>query len=128
MSAHNLLSQLFLADFVQVSPSSSQNLALDRWFSVFRIVTAAAETRTLPRPHKDGLVCAIVLDTDGGDLTVTVTGGYNQAGTTSIVFGDAGDFVLLYSVKIGSGFYWRVLGSEGCGLAATVGDLAASSL
>jgi hypothetical protein len=72
---------------------------------------------------------AVVLDTDGGDLTLTVTGGYDTAGDTSITFDDAGDFVVFYSTKVGSSYYWRVLGQAGTDVktpAPTIGDAVAA--
>jgi hypothetical protein len=59
----------------------------------------------------------VVLDTDDGDLTLTVTGGYNADGDTSVTFADAGDFVLFHSIKVGTSYYWRAIAQEGTNVA-----------
>jgi len=116
MAGHRVLHDMFVAPFVVPDPGASGTIYLDRWGSVVPVVTAAAEARTLAQPTKAGLVCMVVLDTDGGDLTLTVTGGYNVDADTSITFGDAGDFVVFASTKVGSYYYWRVLSQEGTNL------------
>jgi len=115
MSSHNTLFELFEehCPYVMMDPGDAGTLEPDRQLAIFKITTAAAETRTLAQPTKPGLICAVAMDVDGGDLTLTVTGGYNQAADTSITFGDAGDWVVFYSVEVGTSQYWRVLGSEG---------------
>jgi hypothetical protein len=54
----------------------------------------------------------VCLSTDGGNLTLTVTGGFNQPGQTTITMADAGDFVELESIDIGGSYYWRERGKE----------------
>jgi hypothetical protein len=54
----------------------------------------------------------VILDVDGGDMTLTVTGGYNQPGNTSITMDDAGDFATFMSVDIGGSYYWRQVAKE----------------
>jgi len=98
-------------------PGASGTIAIDRQMAVVPVVTAAAEARTLAQPTKAGLVCIVVLETRVGDATLTVTGGYNQAADTAIVFNTAGDWVRFASVKVGASYYWRVLSSEGTTLA-----------
>jgi hypothetical protein len=90
--------------------------------------TAGAAVLTLARPTKAGIVGTIILDTDGGDLTLTVTGGYDQDANTSLTFDDAGDFVTFVSVKIGSYFYWRILAAEGVNVAQGRDLMAPSSV
>jgi hypothetical protein len=55
----------------------------------------------------------IVHDTDGGDATLTITGGYNAAGDTSIQLVSAGDSVTLESVDVNGTCYWRVVRANG---------------
>lgn len=122
---------MFMAPFLVVDPGSAGTIVLDRWGLVAPIVTAAAEARTLAQPTKAGLLATVVLDEDGGDLTLTVTGGYNADGDTTITFGDAGDFVTFVSVKVGASYYWRVAAQEGTNAAVedlTVDQLTATSL
>lgn len=118
---HRILSDLYRA-FASVGPGVGKDpgnagtISPVEWGQVFSIVTAAAETRTLARPDRPGVMVSVVLDTDGGDLTLTVTGGYNQAGDTAIVFGDAGDTVTFLSVKTGTTFQWTVVSQVGTNL------------
>lgn len=114
MSAHRVLRDMYGAPFKMEDPGNGGTITVDRDFAVVPVVTTTSETMTLSQPTKAGLVCTVELKTDGGDLVLTVTGGYNQDGSTSITFGDAGDFVTFISLEIGDGaYYWRVLKSEG---------------
>lgn len=118
MSSHRALRDLFRAyenvgPGVGADPGNNGTIAPNMWGLVYPIVTVAAEARTLARPSKAGILVAVMLDVDGGDMTLTVTGGYNQAGDTQIVFGDAGDMVLFFSVKTGTTYQWSVVGSQG---------------
>lgn len=128
MSAHRLPRDLLLAEFAGEDPGDAKTITIDRWGIVVPLVSSSSsETRTLAQPTRAGLVCTLAMDTDGGgDIVVTVTGGYNQAAATSITFGDAGDFVRFQSIKIGSSYYWRVIQYEGTGL--TVAELTVTSL
>jgi len=117
MSAHRALYDLKAADYTMTDPGAGGTITINRQLAVVPVVTAAAEARTLAQPTKAGLICAIVLETRVGDATLTVTGGYNQAADTDIVFDTAGDWVKFHSVKVGASYYWRVLSSEGVSLA-----------
>jgi len=122
MSAHNVLFELFSdqCPYEVASATDAATLTVDRQCQTFSITTAAAETRTLSQPTKPDCVCKVVLDVDGGDLTLTVTGGYNQAADTSITFDTAGDWVLFHSIEVGTSYYWRVASSEGTTISSTV--------
>lgn len=115
MSAHNVLFEMFseACPYCPKDPGASGQLIADRQFCLFEITTAGAEARTLDQPDSAGKLCAVVLDARGGDLTLTVTGGYNSSGSTSLTFGDAGDFVMFYSIEVGTSFYWRPIGADG---------------
>lgn len=121
MSAHRTLRDIFRAyeavgPGIGNDPGNAGTISPNMQSQIFPIVTAAAETRTLARPDRPGILTAVVLDTDGGDLTLTVTGGYNPAGDTTIVFGDAGDMVLFMSVKTGTTFQWTAIAQVGTNL------------
>jgi hypothetical protein len=47
------------------------------------------------------------MKTDGGDLTLTVTGGYNEDGDTTFLFDDAGEFIKLVAIDVGGTLTWR---------------------
>jgi len=77
------------------------------------IVSAGAETRTLAIPQFLGQVISLNLQTDGGDVTLTVTNGWNQIGNTAVVFNDAGDSATFIGVQVGSALEWRVVHLDG---------------
>jgi hypothetical protein len=78
--------------------------------SLCSITTAGAETRTIPAPDRFGQECIVYMDTDGGDATVTVTGGN---GITSFVLDDAGDVVFMQSVTVAGVAKWIVIAVKG---------------
>lgn len=115
MSAHRLLSDLYLDGTPHEipDPGDAGTLNFDRQLSVFSLVSAAAETRTLPDPKFPGQRALVYLKTDGGDVTITADTQIDSAGTTSIVLGDAGDYVDLVGVNNSTSLEWRVVSSEG---------------
>jgi len=117
-TAENCLHRMYEAPYRMLDPGASKTIYPRTQFSGCPGVTGGAEARTLEQPSKAGLIHTVVLDTDGGDLTLTVTGGYNADGATSLTFGDAGDYVTFISIKVGTSYYWRVLGHEGVNVAA----------
>lgn len=128
MSSHRVLRDLFEA-FKDVGPGVTFNsvdastMTAKFYGQQFLVTTAGPETRTLARPDRAGMLCSVVLDTDGGDLTLTVTGGYNAAGQTAITFSDAGDIVVFMSVKTGTTYQWTAIANDG----TNVGDMATTS-
>lgn len=129
MSAYRVLRDFFRA-FESVGPGigndpgNAGTITPTMWGQVFLITTATTETRTLARPDKAGILTSVVLDTDGGDLTLTVTGGYNAEADTSIVFADAGDMVVFMSVKTGTTYQWTVVSHEGTDVELFIGGTA----
>ena len=113
---------------VGVDPGNAGTITAEQWGQQFNIVTVAAETRTLARPDKAGVLTSIVLGTDGGDLTLTVTGGYNAAADTSITFGDAGDMVYFLSVKTGTTYQWAAIAQQGTNASLATGNFASLSI
>ena len=91
-------------------PGSGGTIEFKLYGQICSVNTTGGGARTLAQPIRPGIVGTVALSTDGGDLTLTVTGGYNQPGHTSITFADAGDFVTFESVDIGGTYYWRRLG------------------
>lgn len=117
MGSHNELHRQYQAPFLSRDPGSGKTLVCAKDRAVFPIDTTPGGARTLAQPTKAGLICTVVLDVDGGDLTLAVTGGYNADAATTITFADAGDFVTFLSIKAGTSFYWRILGFEGVNVA-----------
>ncbi len=122
-TAENCLKRMYEAVYLMLDPGASEIIYPRSLLSQCPVVTLTDEARTLEQPLKLGLIHTVVLDTDGGDLTLTVTGGYNAAGDTSITFGDAGDYVTFISIRVGTSFYWRVLQSEGVNITRAEGSL-----
>lgn len=119
MSAHRTLNDMFRAFDPKVGPGilkdpgDAGTITPTMWGQICSVVTTAAQTRTLAQPTKPGVLVTVVLDTDAGDLTLTVTGGYNNAVDTAITLADAGDFVQFLSVEVGTSYLWRIVGQEG---------------
>ncbi len=79
------------------------------------VSTTGSQTRTLAAPVKPGIMVTFALKSiTSGSLAITVATAYDQAGSTVITFGDAGDYIMLQSVELVSGtFVWRVVAFDG---------------
>jgi hypothetical protein len=62
----------------------------ERGYTVIGLRSAAAEARTLAAPSRVGQQCVVYMDTDGGDITLTVSSNSSQTSAT-YTFDDAGD-------------------------------------
>lgn len=112
----NLPSFLFASqNFQGVDPGDAKTISIGKMFEIIPLVSAAAETRTLAAPVRLGIMAILEHKTDGGDITVTVTGGYNEDGSTSIVFSDPGQFAVFLSVDIGGTMTWRKIADHAAG-------------
>ena len=84
---------------------------------LYRLVSAAVETRTLAAPVNEGMVLVFIHHTDGGSVAITVTGGVDDGGDTVMTFTDAGEWIALISMSyISSGsrvYRWRYLRNDG---------------
>ena len=112
------------------STTDAETIVIDRNLCYVPVETADAETRTLARPTKAGIIATVVLETDAGDLTLTVTGGFNADGDTSITFADAGDMVTFLSIDVGGTYRWQAIAQEGTNVALedlTVDQLTATT-
>lgn len=83
---------------------------------VCNLTSAGAETRTLAIPTFVGQLLTLCMDTDGGDITVTVASAANQAGNNTIVFNDAGDTVTLIGRTVGGTRRWQIVQNDGATL------------
>lgn len=115
MSSHNVLHEIHHAPSMVTDPGDTKVINVDRWSAYIPLISGVAgSTRTLAQPNAVGKRCFLCFDTDGGgDITVSVTGGYNQSGDTSLKFEDAGDFASLESVKVGTTYRWHLAYSSG---------------
>jgi len=79
--------------------------------------SGAGETNTMAVPAALGLTIHIAMDVDDGfDRVITVASPVNQAGNTVLTFADAGDSIVLMSVKKGAVFGWVILVNDGVAL------------
>lgn len=121
MSAHRTLNDIFRA-FDSVGPGrlndpgDAGTITVEVWGQTCSIVTAGVETRTLAQPTKPGILCAVGMHTDGGTMTLTVTGGYNASADTTLTYDTAGDFAVFYSIDNGGSYYWRPIAGVGSGI------------
>jgi hypothetical protein len=95
-----------------VDPGDAGTITVDRSPCACLLASAGAETRTLARPTKAGVLLYLGMKTDGGDITLTVTGGVNEDGDTTFVFSDAGQFLFLASAFDGTDYYWRTISTH----------------
>ena len=94
-----------------VDPGASGSIAVTRSGAV-PIVSAAAEARTLPNATFVDQSMLVYLKTDGGDVTLTVTNGYNLVGDTTIEMVDAGDWAYFRAIAVGANLRWRQIGGS----------------
>ena len=114
MTPGNFPTRALEASYSIADPGASGTIVIDKQFGIVRLITAAAESRTLAAPTKTGIFLTINMVTDGGDCTLTVTGGYDEAGNTTMVFNNTGDYADFKSMEEGAGTYvWRLTGFDG---------------
>jgi hypothetical protein len=114
MSRHNAGNNAFGAP-EQTDPGDAGKIGCIRSPGVFPLVSVAAETRTVVDPTRAGALMLLYMRTDGGDITVTFSTAYTEGGTTTFVFSDPGQFILLVSVYDGTNYYWRKVADHGTG-------------
>ncbi len=96
-------------------PGNAGTITVDRTPCCVSLVSAGAETRTLAAPTRIGAEVVLGMKTDAGDITVTVTGGYNEDGDTTFVFSDPGQFIKLEAIDIGGTVTWRKIADYATG-------------
>ncbi len=121
MSGHNLLQQISETLELEVlDPGSGGTIPADRSFGVCSVVTAASEARKIGSPQRAGIIITVCLKTDGGDLAITGAGSEilnSGSGTeTTATMADAGDVLVLVSVRKGSNIVWAILANHGAAL------------
>lgn len=125
-SPHRILHDLYRAPYLGTDPGNTvKAIVIDQSPVVIPLVSAAAETRTLAAPTKAGIVVHLVCQTYVGDIVLTTASAYDQAGSTTITFNTAGDYVTLVSVPLAAAYVWRVTGFDGVAGPAIEMELAA---
>jgi len=128
MVPSNALHKLLSSPYQMTDPGDAGTITVDRQFAVVPIVSSGIETRTLAQPTKAGLQITLSMKTYVGAVTVTVTGGYNQAADTTFVLGTAADWVTLKSHQISTSYYWTIVAQEGTNIVETQQEMVISKL
>jgi hypothetical protein len=115
MSAHLALLDIHKANlnYQLTDPGNAGTLGsgkgIDRSPAFVNLISAGAETRTIPRPTAIGDYLTVSGQTVGGTITVTVTGGYNIAGDTTFLITAANQWYRFISVYNGTAFTWAMV-------------------
>ncbi len=99
-SPHQIHSFLYRADKVLTDPGNGGTITVDQDLQICQMISAGVETRTVAQPTKEGIRFVLRLLTDGGTVTVTVTGGMNKALNTVATFDAESDILSLVSVEL----------------------------
>lgn len=111
MAGHKVLFDIHRAEQA-LDRGNASTIICDRSPMYVGLISAGAETRTLGRPTNVGEIITLVHKTDGGDITLTVTGGYNENGDTTFTFSDPGQFAMFVSGYDGTSFFWRMFANH----------------
>ncbi|HUS40083.1 MAG TPA: hypothetical protein VMX74_11560 [Pirellulales bacterium] len=113
--SHRIHNDLYQGPKKLDDPGDTKTILVSEDLSICEMVSVAAETRTLADPTKPGIRFTLRLLTDGGDIIVHATEGFNVALETDATFADAGDTLELISVtktwrspQSASTFRWQV--------------------
>src|SRR5690348_1072053 len=115
MTAHRINYDLHNGKNLITDPGASGTITVDRSLAVCNLTSAGAETRTLARPTKAGVIVSIHLQSRVGDVTLTVTGGYDTGANTTIVFGAESQYAVFesFQLKSAGNYFWRLVKLEG---------------
>lgn len=107
MNAHNVNHNLYLAQAQIADPGAGGTIRVDKSLAICKLTSLTAESRTLDRPLREGAIITLQHYADAGDITLTVTGGFNEDGDTSFTFSDPGQFMMLQAFFDGTVYFWR---------------------
>lgn len=115
MSAHRDPADELIADRAVRDPGASGTIQPIGSPAFCAVKTAAAESRVLARPTTIGQECTVILDTDGGDLTITQSGGgdIDVSGNDTATLSAPGEFVSFIAISVAGVLTWRVNGNDG---------------
>jgi hypothetical protein len=94
-----------------IDPGNAGIIRVTEDLQILEMVSAGAETRTLANPTKSGIRFVLRLMTDGGDIVVSASNGFNNAGENKATFNDASDLLNLLSVESATPgtFRWQIM-------------------
>lgn len=107
MSSHNIGQQEFGVTEV-LDPGNGGAIQVYKSPETVALTSAGAETRTLPRPTRPGTRLFLYARALGGNIVLTVPGGFNVAGTTTFTFSAVGHFCEFVSIFDGTNYLWRL--------------------
>lgn len=110
-NAHRIHNDLYNADKVLPDPGDGKTIRVREDLQICEMVSIAAETRTLANPTKPGIRFCLRMKTDGGDIVVNCSNGFNNAGENKATFNDASDLINLISVETATlgTFRWQIM-------------------
>lgn len=111
MSANTEQRRQSKANWKIADPGNGGAIIVDRSGYV-PIVTAAAESRSVADPSKPGLDLTLEMKTDGGNCTITFATAFTEAGDTTLVLTDPGQFARFYSIESGTSYVWRLYAAD----------------
>lgn len=111
MDPHNIHHKLYLAEHRMTDPGNGGTIRVTEDLQICELVSTGAETRTLANPTKSGTRFVLRMLTDGGDIVVTASNGFNNAGESKATFNDVGDLLNLISVETATPgtFRWQIM-------------------
>lgn len=110
-------------DFTLADPGASGVISPQGNFCNVRLISAAAESRTVPDPTKSGIDMVLNCVTYGGAITVTFASAFNEFGDTVLGFSAVGQIAKFRSAENGSGTYvWRLLSNDGASIGGVTAD------
>ncbi len=110
-SQHRIHKALFSADKILTDPGDGKTIRVREDLQLCEMVSVTAETRTLANPTKSGIRFVLRMLTDGGDIVVNCSNGFNNAGENKATFNDASDLINLISVETATRgvFRWQIM-------------------
>lgn len=101
-------------NITDADPGDGVGIPNNRSTSIAFTIGAGAETNTLAAPFVAGQQIILSVAAIGtGTRAVTVAGGVNVAGDSTVTFNATTDWILLKAVNIGGALLWREVASQG---------------
>lgn len=108
-SPHRIHHLLYRGPKVLADPGDGGVITVSGDLQICEMTSTTTETRTLSNPTKAGIRLVLRLYSDGGDIVVGASNGFNTALALHATFADAGDMLSLISVTTSTGYRWQTL-------------------
>lgn len=118
MTGHRISDDWAIGEFEVPDSGASGVLELKGGLTYVGLISAGAESRSLPAPTGVFQRLVIAMHDDGGNITINAGYALNAAGNTTLTFGDDDDLIELVSYySAANGVYrWKIVGNEGVAL------------